>query len=1197
MLTLQRASAGSGKTYTLAKTFIRLMISVPDSNGQYRLRRPGETADAVSKILAITFTNKATSEMKERIVAKLADLAGRNPSPDTDYLQDFMLEFSEDESAIREIAREALESVLNNYSDFQISTIDSFFQNVLRTFAYEVDLNDTYQVELDSDLLISIGIDLTMREINAGEADPQTLRWLHRLMEQAAASGAVWNVHLRSSSRRPSVRKSITDAVRTMNMEGFKKNRKEFDEYFQLFPDYSATVDTYENVLTAPVKTALTALHESARNLEKAFIHAGLDIGTDGAGRMESHLRKVIEHHNIMTEPDFKYESLQNKLLGNDFAIFNSRFPKKRVSQSLAATLADAARDFYAAVDNLKTAQNSEEFLLWRIYAPTLSYPAIMHRVRNNIQSFLRDNNLIELADTNTMLSRIIGDDDTPFIYERLGSRLDHFLIDEFQDTSAMQWENIRPLIGESVSRSCQNLIIGDAKQSIYRFRNADPSLITSKVPAQFRRFPFRTAGNLKQENTNHRSCRRIVEFNNLFFLMASTRLDRADSAMGIDISDPAHSFRELYSNVVQYPARQEEDGYVEVRFREKHEDSIDKAQTDTYSYVAPTICRLLERGYRQQDIAILVERNSQGTEIIRHLIDYNSRPDTDRRIDFISDESLHLGESQAVRLIVATLEMVAVSSIPYNQTEENDTHSSEKTIQSERNVRRAGITSMFAYFTSMHPELDPAECVTRFLADETLRLPLMKMLDGLHSVSLTSLVETIIDNFIPASLQASEAPFIAAFQDNVIDYCANYPADAASFLEWWKEKGDKLSIASPEGTDAVRIMTIHKSKGLEFKCVILPEFNIKFGKTKNTAGNQDYLWLKPMLRIDGASPLPPLIPVRIDHQLMPLSPLRGPYLENLFRETMDRLNTAYVAFTRAVEELYIVTSLPKTSSESIPENVRSCNQLIYYFFHPESHTEAIADIDSIITGEERDWVAKSDLFSLQTEEETVITYGIPTSDPAGCLEKDKQRKKQKNISGLEPTVKAACPYSPSSGSLHLKYKSRSVSLSGEEDIDTASSSDPRRRGNLLHSILENVATVSDLPKAIKKKLIAGELTYDAAEATQRQLLRLISHPEVTPWFDGSWTLLRERPILAEGRDWRPDRVMISRDRQRAIVVDYKFGSVEESVYTKKRGGYARQIRGYMKLINQALGIDSTEGYVWYLSRGTVERILPETKG
>ena len=1136
--------------------------------------------------------------MKERIVEKLADLAGRDPSPHTDYLQDFIQEFGEGEHAVRKAARKALETVLNDYSNFQISTIDSFFQNVLRTFAYEIDLNDSYQVELDSDFLISTGIDLTMREINAGTVDSQTIHWLHRLMEHAAGAGGVWNMHLKSGSRRPSVRKSITDVVREMNREEFKRNRTVFDEYFRLFPDYSDTVDTYEKAFTAPVRSALENLHEAARNLETEFAHAGLDISSDGAGRMDGHVKKALKHSDISAPPGFKYDTLWNKLKTDDLAVFNSRFPKKSVSVALAGSLAEAARKFYEAADNLKAAQEADEFLLWRIYSPTLPYPAIMNRVRNNIQSFLHENNLVELSDTNSMLSRIIGDDDTPFIYERLGSRLDNFLIDEFQDTSAMQWENIRPLIRESASRACDNLIIGDAKQSIYRFRNADPSLITSRVPAQFNSFPFRVSGHSREENTNHRSSRHVVEFNNLFFLMAAARLDSSNQHAGIDTSRTDRSLRELYSNVVQYPAKRHNEGYVEVRFREKTSEPDDESADDAYSYVGPMVCKLLERGYRQRDIAILVERNSQGAEIISHLVDYNNSHEHIQKIDFISDESLHIGVSHAVRMIVATLEMIAVAYMPDNYLENEsispDDHNKSERHLSSRPRHRADIASMFAYFTSVHPELDPAECVSKFFTDDNLRSPLNQVIDGLHSVSLPALIEAIIDNFVPARLQQTDAPFIAAFQDSVMDYCASYPADITSFMEWWREKGTNLSIASPEGTDAVRIMTVHKSKGLEFKCVILPEFNIKFGRTRNTSRHSGYLWLPPLLRLPDVPPLPPLLPVKIDHSLMPNSSLREPYLDNLFSETMDRLNTAYVAFTRAVDELYIVTSLPKGIDRGIPENARNCNQLLYGFLHPDKRADELPASDLLHSPDEKECLAPLELFTLQNDEETVITYGQPLASADIRRNNDNREKQPEKPSAIKVSVKTVDTYSPHSQAARLEYKSRATSLSGEEDLDTAAASDPRRRGNLLHSILEEVATDADLKKAVKKKQVNGELTPSAAETTERQLREIISHPKVAPWFDGSWRLLRERPILAGGHDWRPDRVMISPDGRRAIVVDYKFGSVDDNVYMKKRAGYVRQVRRYMKLLNQALRIDNTEGYIWYLSRNSVEPVLPE---
>ncbi len=1208
MLTLQRASAGSGKTYTLARTFIRLLISITDENGKRRLRKPEEFPDAVSHILAITFTNKATAEMKERIIIRLADLAGRNSAPTTAYLNDFMKEFGATEEEIRIAAKHALISLLNNYSFFQISTIDSFFQTVLRTFTYEVELNDSFQVELDSDFLIHSGIDITIRQIREQTADPETIYWIKELMEEALVEGSQWNLH--SSSKKNSVRNSLSSVVRQLEKEDFKRHRKDFYDYFRQFPDYSKTVETYRKYACSDVDQALATAKHMADRVKITFESYDIPL-SEGMQYLEGHINKILSHTNIFSPPQFKHESNRDKIAINPLKVLaaNSK-NKKSASPSLIQELASRVLEFYQAIDSLKKTQASDKFLLWQIYKPTLPFPALMNRVRANVLSFLKENNLVELSDTNTLLAKVIGDDDTPFIYERLGTRLEHFLIDEFQDTSGLQWENLKPLVAESLSRDRENLIIGDAKQSIYRFRNADPSLITSQVPYQFRHFSLCEAGNSLTENTNHRSLRRIVEFNNLFFLLLADYLDRADATLGIPVDQPEWSLRNLYSNVVQYPAKREDLGYVEINLirnnSQKETDTDDIP--DKYHFIAPLIESLLQRGYRQNEIAILVDKNSQGKEIIAHLVKYNSSlQSTQTRIDFISDESLQLGISRAVRIVISTLEMLALVSLPDSPT--TSSQATEKS-ESSKKINGTDVTSMFAFFSATHPELDPGESIQKFLEVADHRQPLEEMLLNMYSISLPALVEAITATFVPKTLRESDAPFLAALQDAVLDYCSSYSPDIISFLGWWGEKGEKLSISSPEGTDAVSIMTIHKSKGLEFKCVILPEFNLTFGRT--TQGRKpEYIWVKPDLDLQDNIPLPPIFPVKIDHKIMPFSPLRNQYISNLFSYTMDTLNQAYVAFTRAAEELYVFANIPAPSKKK-PQKTktgiddqneknfsfdkRSSGSIISDLLHPQYLEKEARKAKKYLSEEERLRLANTEFIDYFEDEQTgniQITFGVPV-DLAALDEIKKEKKKGKvndNSSSITPIVKIADSYSPQNNNLTFHYISRPGDSSSASTLDTSEVSDPRSRGNMLHEILENVATIDDLPVAVKRKRISGELTLEAAEKIEIHLRELISQPNIISWFDDSWQLLRERPILTRERKWCPDRVMISHDRKKAIVVDYKFGSVDKTVYEKSHAGYRRQVKNYCRQLEKALGIKNVEGFLWYAARNVVEKV------
>lgn len=1168
MLTLQRASAGSGKTYTLARSFIRMLISVKDEDGTTRLRRKSEIEDAAAHILAITFTNKATAEMKSRIIEKLADLAGRQATPD--YLDDFMKEFGASEAQIRSLCALSLNALLNNYSDFQVSTIDSFFQTVLRTFAYEADLNDSYQVELDNAFLIDSGIDLTVRSLNEGTADKETRHWIERLMRDAADAGSHWNMFAAASgSRAGSLRKRLKEVVAEMEKEDFKRMSREFDAYFDETPDYSAVVDAYSERIGEPLRKACSDAVEAAKATKNAFIVHGLDMKADGAANLASHVAKTAAAADIFAPPDFRYEALQAKIGAADSAVLSAKAKKAGTNPEAVAAVAEAARRMYAAVDRWKEAAASDEALVWRLYTPTLPFPALMHRIRANVKEFLRDNNLVELSDTNTMLAKVIGDDDAPFIYERIGSYLEHYLIDEFQDTSALQWENIRPLLRESVSRSLDNLIIGDAKQSIYRFRNADPSLITAKVPAEFRAMPFTTAGASKEENTNHRSSRRIVEFNNTLFSLAAAHLDAADEALGMSGQD--RSLAALYANVVQYPRRGEErdSGYVEITFMEPQADDGD--DTGRFAHVGPLIDSLLDRGYRMAEIAVLVERNTDGAAVIDHLISYNARPEATRSIGFISDESLKIGMSRAVRIIVAALETVAAGAVTADD------------VPSPAKMHKSGAGALFALFIATHQDLATDEQIERFFNDPECRGRFASILSGMPAVTLPALVEAVAGELVSPALKRTDAAFIAAFQDCVIDYCRSYPADAASFVEWWKTKGSRLSINSPEGADAVRVMTIHKSKGLEFRCVILPSFSPSFGKTSQPGSAHDtFLWLPPVLDIPGMPPLPPLLPVKVDYRLMPASPLRDAFLGNLYGETMDSLNTAYVACTRAVDELYVFTRRPKekkADKETLPPASRDFNRMALAFFSPESHGDyAAASADSA------PWLVRPVLLAQDnagTDGALRISYGLPEPDPAAYG--------KKTASNAVKAIEAG-EYAPSPVLTRLSYKCRPGSSSSDGE---GQKTDRRGLGNMMHDILSDMHTETDLHRAVRKRIVNGELTPEEGEAMEASLKDALASVRGYGWFAGGFETLNERSILADGQTRRPDRVMLSHGRCRAVVVDYKTGGLDEESHRKSIRSHCRQVEAYMRLLRRALPLESVEGYVWYISRSEVVPVKP----
>lgn len=1153
-LQIQRASAGSGKTYTLAKQFLWyfLTVKVNEEGEKRRLRTVSELEDSLSHILAVTFTNKATNEMKERIVKKLFALAYPGLSKDKpDYMDDFVrdLHIEGKEEQLTSLCKKAVSVLLNNYSEFQVSTIDSFFQIVLRTFAYESDLNDSYQIELDSSFLTKVGLDAVLEDINSGHARADVRKWIKLLMDRSMENGGKWNIFQKKESN--SLYNDILNAVNKLQTEDFKRIRPDLETYFRNNPDLVFLYDDLKRKYETPLKNALTTVNKKATALRNY-----IDSGDYKDDKTVNGLRKHAENA-LSCNPD-RFPSSGLTVKGDDFFDKGPTYSKLlKKDFAYFQTLADIYKDFSASVNAWKTILDSEEYKNWRLYSANFPYLGLIDVSLKKRREYLEENNAVELGETNAMLRRIIGDDDAPFIYERIGTRLNHFLIDEFQDTSELQWENLRPLLDESLSRSNENLIIGDAKQSIYRFRNADPSLITTTVPETF---PSATIkGNTPAENTNWRSDRNVVEFNNRFFKYL---------ASGLSVDEPGRlDFNELYSNVEQYPKKKGVNGYVELNLIKRETGYNSDDLMPSLSALAPEIVgELRSRKYLMKDIAFLVYTNAQGEAIIRAFAAYNATlgHDDPRKIEFISEESLKVASSEAVTLVVNTLETINRGVDPK--------------IRAGEEAKKKGVADWnslkcnFRLFSLSHKDLPMVEMLDEFLKYGSDYNAIEQMLAEMQSVSLPALVEAIIVTFIPEYLRREDAAYLAAFQDIVLEYCNAYPTDISSFLEWWKRKGASVSITSPEDTDAVRVMTVHKSKGLEFKCVVMPFVNVSFFSSSIT--HPEWRWVEPRLVSSAAYTMPPYIPVDTTTSLRGTSHERelDRYID---MRHMDELNKLYVGFTRAKNELYVF------ASASSRKNSNSLPSLMEDFFEnnidgggepPEGNTcfaGRLADLESVM-------------------ETGSLVYG------------EKYAEAPKDTEKKEVPVNTVTVDSYGSRRVPESLKYREANLPAVVDADNydeaaVKDTDPRSEGNMFHFIMENVVTAGDVAsgasKLVSKGLITEEKAKEMGEFVALHLERLPA--EFRSWFDGTYRVLNERHLLGGGA-WkksvskdgsrskkeniaRADRIMCDREGN-AIVVDYKFGQVE------KEREYSRQVRGYVERLKSTGRFKSAKGYIWYVA-------------
>lgn len=1172
MLQLQRASAGSGKTYTLTKIYLRDYLAKKvgtDSkgNGIYRLRTETEMKAIHGRILAITFTNKATNEMKQRIVRALADLAGITGLADKDinYLSDFVSEFATTVDKVKEAAKTALNILLHGYSDFQVSTIDSFFQTVLRTLAVETDRNDTYQIELDDKYLSQMGVDSMLSQIKS-PADDKTSKeerfnaklWIKNLVTDMLTKEGMWNPFSGS------LYKELIKFSNLFHSEEYKdKVEPALMEYFETVPDLRKVYQDLKEAQREDYKAHKTRFEDLQLKL-RTLINGGQEFINSNYGKLweaevpmmgsvSFGLGKTIVKLTLMETPPSDEEVIPKTK--------RKKAPAFPGIVNLMIELANEMLD-WEEVDNF-----------WKNNNKKIYYLGLIKAIKDNINKFREENNIIPLNETNRILKDIINDDDTPFIYERIGSYLNHFLIDEFQDTSSLQWHNLEPLVKNSLGEGHDNLIIGDVKQSIYRFRNAEPMLIQKTVPQSFHP-DCDIRGNTPEENTNWRSNSDVVKFNNSMF----TQLVKTLSDVSDVDDNRSVGLGDIYGNVIQRVKNADKPGYVEVSLYRTATNGIFKGRGQkVYDSMGDLVQSLLAKGYEQKDIAFLVDTNSQGEKLIASIFNYNQQHEGSEGytpISVISEESLKISESKAVKLIVSVLEKLVANA---------ETSGAKPDDKKRRYIQQSDFMCNYNYIRSANPKMTPSEILAECFKSGKSNDVFADVLKQMKTLALPALVENIISSFVDKDVKEADAAFISAFQDKVLDYCQNNPSDVASFLRWWNESASGASISSPEGIDAVQVMTIHKSKGLEFKCVIIPQANWKLGINKSTN-----IWVEPKLP-EGVEieNLPPFLPIDLSDKLADTV-----YEEDYKRERdkviVDQLNKTYVAFTRAVDELYIFAERGSTTEEFLGDYLMKCFD---YLTLCGVGTEDTFDytLDPTEISHEK----------LENPEDSLFTDvyrigGVTEADVA----KWKEEAKEKKANTVEPTTIKSY-YVNASTNIISNGDDHDAEDDGEIETENATalldeyeSEKHRLEGKKLHAIMEQVVTIDDLPKAIRSMRVKGRISRKEAEDFEERLREHIGREEVARWFDPAQSVIAERTILCSDKaNRRPDRIVITPDGD-VEVIDYKFGERHNEAQ------YVRQVRRYIDLLQSIKSADgktpkfrSVKGYLWYVNSDTVLEI------
>lgn len=1079
-LTIYKASAGSGKTYAITREYIHLLFKDIEN---YR------------HTLGVTFTNKATAEMKSRIITELDKLAKGLPSG---YADDLVKEYNLTPAVIRQKAAFLLSRILHDYSHFTILTIDSFFQRVIRAFAREIGFYQGFDIELDQDRILTAAVDQMIFEL---DANPALKDWLVRFAEDKIVEGGSWNVNrdienIGNEVFKENFKELSDNLIEKITDKAFLENfgkkldqiRSDFESGFRqkgteavaIIRKYGLTADDFKGK-----SRSICTFFEKLSRTEKFDKYDIKDTVRNHYNDLE---QWKIKNSKTTSDVESAFNAGLNRLLGEIIGMYDSQYPL-----------------YKSALEVQK-----------HLYVLGVVADLMVH-----IREYTSGRNLFMISDTAQFLRKLIQDSDAPFIYERTGTFIRHFMIDEFQDTSALQWHNFKPLIINSVAEGNQNWVVGDVKQSIYRWRNSDWTILSEKIFNDLQPHDI----NIETLQYNWRSSKNIIRFNNSFFrnaiqaLLSEVIASQDEPHEGID--DFEHLLTNAYSDFAQLvpESKNEDKGLVNIEFIPKSDDKEITFETEALTRLPGIIEKLQDQQFSLKDVAILVRTRNEGDAVSEYLLKYQKQQtDNNYRYDILSNDSLLLKNSEAVKWLIAAFTCIASPDDQLNKAflaYEFDTYLKAQSGETQ----------------DVHPLFsvseDPTGPINEFFEQS-----------GLKQYPVYELCDKIIAHFGLAAI-TSELPFIQAFQDMLQEYTRKEQGDLFSFLRWWDENQDKRVISMPDDQDAMRLMTFHSAKGLEFKIVIIPFGDWTFMKS---GWNSNILWCsstsEPFKELD-------LLPVSLSKGLQ-----NTIFSRDYFREKalsyVDNLNLLYVAFTRAIDALYVMA--PEPTKDTIENNV---SNLIWQALQNKEFNPASVDYPAIRLTEFWD------------EEQRHFAFGNLTNPPV--------KLEAKATIGLED----------------ISYTTRSVG-------DVVKQVIPAREyftdegemlqsqintGKIMHEVFQRIKTADDVEAALLYLTMEGKITEDDARHLALQIKKLLAQKQVSSWFSKDWEVRAEAAILLkDGSLPRPDRVLTK--HRKAIVIDYKFGDSEKEANLW-------QVRNYMKHLRQ-MDYKEVDGYLWYVSLGKV---------
>ncbi len=1070
VLKVYKASAGSGKTYRLALEYIKLLI-----------RRP----DAYQNILAVTFTNKAAGEMKTRVLDELSVLADKEKAlrQKGSLLEKICGElrvYDAGSGKMRPVTQEevirnanrALGLILHDYSHFQIETIDSFFQRILRNLARELGIGSSLNIELDTNAVVEEAVD---QLIEKAHQHPETLDWMEAYMREQMEDGKSHHIG-----------NELKKFGKSIYMEKFQQHRHKIAAALQ----DKEFLKKYRQELIRLEKEIEKTLTGYADEFFKTLENNGFDIddlknGKSGVAGFFINLRKG------------EFTKRPGKRAGNartDIEEWSKNPDVKKLAENSLQTLLNKTCEYQEKNIRLLNSVRLSLKHLFKI--------GLLNSISQTANDINQEENRFILSNTAYLLDCMVGDSDTSFIFEKIGTHLKHIMIDEFQDTSHLQWNIFKHLLKECLATQWQDsLIVGDVKQSIYRFRNGDWSILNNMEKA----LPANDVDIIQMEE-NWRSRKNIVEFNNTLFEKAPAKiLEAYGDILNKDLSE---QIDKAYRDVAQLCRKNDGEGMVSISLfeAENYEKEMMEALLETLSQLqAPhdpqpkvrDICILTRKGKEMQSIASRL--NAEGYKVI-------------------SDEAFELGSSALLRCIIAAMRLVLCP---------------EDVIALEalRNFR------------------------PRLYQDFTLQTA------RLTQLPLTEMVYTIyrllqLDAEDPHQDFREESDYLFAFMDFLNDYLSRNHSDLADFLQYWDEKLSTSSLPSNRQRKGIRMMTIHKAKGLDAHTVIVPFCH--WPLIESTGFKASTVWSEPR---EAPFNQMQLLPVNYSNN-MAESIFEKEYREESQQMLMDSLNLLYVAFTRA--KCNLIVYAPKRKDETRTSGVGDLLQACLPFDKEDKYQ----------TGE------------LMEEKEEDKGQQERLKEIYFINEPKQARFRQSNRA--KDFIRESIVSAKEEDSDGVPDKENDNIPNGKPD-NTSKKDDTRHpyieRGKLLHYLFELIRHKEDSEEAVQSLTNEGLLAREEKDEYLALVREALSQEGIQDWYSGDYELYNECSILFKDKDGhlqerRPDRVVMKDGK--VTVIDFKFG--------KPRKSHLNQVKEYVSLLHE-MGFEKVEGYIWYVEQADIVNV------